>query len=303
MGDLQNKIDDILNYLKVMDGKYETFMNELKQTQAKQSDLELKCNDMEAKNEFLHTKTTQLEKRVNDLEQAQLSGSFIIRGLPVAETNNSELKAIVANIIQQLKINGAEIIKLDRRPGKNYVKVTLANNSFNTSIIEACRKRRLTCNDLVFKGKVLGTKDDRIFIDEQLSNHNSRLFYQLRQLKKDKFIQFAWTKNGQVLARVDEQSKYIRITDDQDIKKLVSLVETVEMDESELKEPETNEVNLSRKMANSTPSAARTQTSMKTFIDGKKKVNATSDRSSSMKRGGSALELTANKKLGLSNNA
>lgn len=78
------------------------------------------------------------------------------------------------------------------------------------SFPELKRKRNVSCSEIMFKGKAIGS--NAIFVNEQLSSINSKIFYLARGLKKKGLVLHAWVRNGVVYVCEDENKKSIRVS-------------------------------------------------------------------------------------------
>lgn len=62
-------------------------------------------------------------------------------------------------------------------------------------------------------------RNNAIYINEQLTIKANKIFYLARQLKKDKKIKYAWTRDGKVYIKQQESDEKIRITDEEELSK------------------------------------------------------------------------------------
>ena len=71
--------------------------------------------------------------------------------------------------------------------------------------------------------KKLKTSDRRnqIYINEALTPYRAKLFADARKLVKDKKIKNAWTRDGQILIRNNEDTKTFTLQNISDIKQII----------------------------------------------------------------------------------
>ena len=74
-------------------------------------------------------------------------------------------------------------------------------------LMAAYKGKSITVRDFGFKS------DDRIFVNEVLSEKQSRLLYKARTFKKDNNYKYLWTKNQRI---------FLRKTSDSDVKEITS---------------------------------------------------------------------------------
>lgn len=69
-----------------------------------------------------------------------------------------------------------------------------------------------------------------LLITEQLTRHNQELLFKARSIRGPGGFKFVWSKNGQILARHKENSRVIRITDQNQITQIKEQIDLVTRD-------------------------------------------------------------------------
>ena len=157
-----------------------------------------------------------LQDRVNDLEQRDKNKNVVIFGLKTqtysaaaraesdanvkemesqsaAEENNSVRAFMELTTAMNLKIERQEISNIFQLPKKNAKAPNVTVVKFNNEVTKKQifrRKKSMTTEEL----KAL----QGIYINEDLTQSNQELFRAARQLKKERKIEGAWTRDGRV---------------------------------------------------------------------------------------------------------
>eukprot|EP00794_Sanderia_malayensis_P010550 gene10550-11668_t len=61
----------------------------------------------------------------------------------------------------------------------------------------------------------------KIYINESLTKRNKELFHFVRERKKEKNWQFAWTRNGMIFARKSKDTNLVKINDVKEIEQKI----------------------------------------------------------------------------------
>lgn len=162
---------------------------------------------------------------MNALEQDKLSTNVIVRGIPEVEENDSDkLHTVASSVVESLNVT-ARIAKVSRIGKTNTeaprpIKIQFHDDKMQSDVLRAKRALNLNCAQLKVNEAPIGSESDIVFINEDLTPENARLYRAVREIKKKGKIKFAWTRNGQVLARICEGSKVTRINTEDDIRQL-----------------------------------------------------------------------------------
>ncbi len=126
------------------------------------------------------------------------------------------IRAKVIDLVQnQLRIQNIEVdtIKEAGRLGKlNQMKTRDILVKFNNS------KMR---EQVYSKRKLLMSKDDPIYVNEDLTLYRSQLFLEARKIRKKGQLFGAWTQSGNVMIKVNQNDTPRAVSNNQDLKALV----------------------------------------------------------------------------------
>ena len=217
-------------------------------------DLLLKSNDtsdltsaIENLSELLKTYKTEQEENSKAIIKIKVD-------LELMKEANCKLKSDYSSRINQLeqrsRINNIEIVGL-RKPKDSETDTSLSVNFLNEvmdagvefSDIDACHevpsrrqdKKRVVIVAFKFRGKkdeIMENRsslrahnndlslDRRVYVNEQLSPENRRLYAMAAKRKKELGFKFLWTKKGIPLLRKDENTNVFKILNDDDLSKL-----------------------------------------------------------------------------------
>lgn len=163
-----------------------------------------------------------VQKKLNDLERHTKKKNVIISGVPYH--NNENIGAIFQNIQTAVhsNIKEADIMAIHRLKNNK----SEGTESFPSNIIVAFKntdvksefmakkksKSRLSTRDLGMDGP-----SRAIYVNDQLTEADGKLFYQARKLKKDNIFKYVWTRNGLIFMRKTDSSKILQIRNEQDL--------------------------------------------------------------------------------------
>lgn len=207
---------DILEYIKKMDTKFDKRFDELKDIKTKQVEHESRLLIVEKDNRNLRNEVKNLSVAMNQMQQGLLSQNVTFRGIPQIEKSNTELETIIKTIISVVTDAQEYDLELVTRLGTDTedckirpVLVKFTTTEGKDSFLELKRKRNISCCDIIFKGKAIGT--GTIYVNEHLGPINSKIYYHARSLKKKGIVQYVWIRQGIVFVREDESKKLVRI--------------------------------------------------------------------------------------------
>ena len=76
-------------------------------------------------------------------------------------------------------------------------------------------------NILYQKKRMLRKETQQVFINEHLTTRRSQLFYQVRQMRKQRKVHGTWTQSGNILVKINEDSTPIAVTNIKAVKSLI----------------------------------------------------------------------------------
>jgi uncharacterized protein YigA (DUF484 family) len=175
---------------------------------------------LQDENRVLRTKMGELERKIDSTEQYNKRDNLLFVGLPtnaagvagadtMAETSMTLTESVlnITNNILKVPITKDDISVVHRIPQKN----ASANNSSPVVIRFTKRSTRDEVYNARFelKGKNIGF---RLYINEDLSTVNQKIFSVLHKKFMDKKIQGAWTKNCKVLCKKNNSGSVVHVT-------------------------------------------------------------------------------------------
>lgn len=177
---------------------------------------------LKKKSDKIESEVNTLKATVNTLQQDKLARDLIIRGVPNVDTDEDGLLTLTNLMLKKINCDKPYNISSIQRVGRNDVEqaskfrpilVQFEHETQKDNVLLAKKKVKLSCNEIEFEGKVLGSDAQVIYFDECLTKVNMDFFYHARMLRKKKLIKYAWTRSGTVFVKKDDGSKAVRITD------------------------------------------------------------------------------------------
>lgn len=212
-----NKIDSIENSLNSMSTKVYEFNEQIESVLSKFKVNENKTQDLELKCILLEHEITLLKSNANILEQQNLCNYLEIAGIP--KTENESLSDIVVNIYKTVSL---------------YYESKFITRAYRTKGTEKCESKIVLCfqyrylkDDLVTaiknRSKVwkkpLLAKDlcstfpeQKIYINDQLSSTNKKLFWLTKKVGTRYGYKYIWSNSSGVYWRKDDGMVGERIT-------------------------------------------------------------------------------------------
>lgn len=163
-----------------------------------------------------------LQQKLNDLERHTKKKNVIISGIPFH--NNENIGVIFQNIqsavhsnIKETDIMAIHRLKSNRSEGTDSTSSNIIVAFKNTDVksefmAKKKSKSKLSTRDLGIDGPMR-----TIFINDQLTEADGKLFYQARKFKKDNIFKYVWTRNGLIFMRKTDSSKILHIRNEHDL--------------------------------------------------------------------------------------
>ena len=179
--------------------------------------LQSEIKDLEESNSFvtsglqsqLQEKDTHIKlmmEKIDQLEQGTKANNIKIAG--ISEEEGEDIRSKVVDLVRdQLKFPTIKMedIKDVGRMGKKYETKT------RDVFVKFCSS---TFRDTIYKKrKLLMSRDHPIYINEDLTQYRSQLFFEARKLRKRGKLFGVWTQNGNVMAKVNEDDVPCRVSD------------------------------------------------------------------------------------------
>ena len=186
-----------------------------------------KSVELEKENTLLNGRVIQLENELktetqnrNDLEQYGRRIMVEISGIP--STVNENCLEIINKIANQTGLINYSpeyvdvVHRLSSKPDSGII-VKFVSRTSRDNFYNARKHLKEKCaSDFGFPGD-----NSKIYINESLTLANKTLYKLVRERCKTHKFEFSWTSNGQILVRRKKDSKAIRITNQNDLKKIL----------------------------------------------------------------------------------
>ncbi|KAJ8722382.1 hypothetical protein PYW07_003562 [Mythimna separata] len=194
-------------------------------------DLKLRVKVLETEREGNLKYISDLEGKLENMEQSARSTCIEIRNIPCckSETKSSLLNTIVEtgkllNVAIQLR-DVKDVFRIKTRDPAvkpiivDFTSVLLKEDFLKKFRIHIRNKYKLTTEHLKISGPA-----KRIYISENLSAKNKRLFFLARDVAKSNQFEFCWVSHGKIYVRERPGSPHLQVRNESD---LASIVKTV----------------------------------------------------------------------------
>ncbi|KAI5741557.1 hypothetical protein M8J76_014842 [Diaphorina citri] len=164
--------------------------------------LEEKLQESEAKHSVLQTIIDQDQEALEDIQQRSRNMNIVIRG--IKEEKTEDVGDVVMHIGRQLGIDNPEndVQICYRVPSRN-------KDSPRPIVVKLLNSKTRDIWIKKYKSKELWKK--KMYITEHLTPYNQNLFYHTRKLAKESGYKFAWTKDGKIYLKENEDSGVLNI--------------------------------------------------------------------------------------------
>lgn len=202
--------EEIRKELKTIEGKHAKLQKEVKKCRKRERDLEVEMSKM--------------KETVNSLEQDKLSKNLVFKGIKeVPKESDPKFTLALAqylvnylfkkpnNKIDVVAARRIGIVRDKNKPQMRPIVAQFRSIDAKMEVLKAAKEAPLNCNLILMEDGPVGTVEDKIYVNEHLTQLNTTLFFEARKMKREKHIQFAWVKNGAVLVKKSESSRAIRL--------------------------------------------------------------------------------------------
>lgn len=206
------------------------FLTKLSEINTKYDELHERQSQLEYENEYLRDEILVLKAGLSEVQQNSLVNNVIIRGVPEIESDNSQLFSLLDTVFKSIGASFNKDALTDfKRLGKKStnskiyrpILVKFADLQLKKVLMDAKKaKNNLACDSVIFNNKPIGSENQKIYIDEQLTKLNQQLYSEARQLKKSGLVKFAWTNDGRVLVREKEKAPVVKLNREGDVHSL-----------------------------------------------------------------------------------
>lgn len=204
---LKKKCNEISTSQQYLSDSHDTFITQIKQCTEENKHLRDEVTALTKKCSLLSNEMEQIKSQVNAHEQAKLSSKVLIRGIKV---NDDPLDAVnkIATIIEmqgQIKdtVTAKRLTYQNREP---VIVVEFNDEHLKRQFVKEAKKKRISTQMFGYEGEIIP-----IYVDEQLTRQTFLLFKYAKKLKKIG-CQYVWIANGDIMARINATSQFVKIT-------------------------------------------------------------------------------------------
>jgi TolA-binding protein len=220
------KIDQILTLLQELSKENarlsqqnESLTRDLQEKQKKMEEYERRINSLEQREQ----ENRELKSKINGLEQQTRKNNIIISGVPLHKDEKVGQLVELCGRAVGVNLGPSEVDTCHRLPHKPESKrppnivVRLVRRDTKSNLLSKWRRKQPKLSDI--SGSTRDSKTS-IYIAEHLSPVNATLYHKARILRKERNVQYLWTKNCKIFARIKDGDPTIKITTEEDLEKL-----------------------------------------------------------------------------------
>ena len=214
---LKNSVEESLEF---MNKKFEEILVE-------NSEMKVKISFLEKENKELH----KVVKKVNEesaknslhldlIERNQKANSLVISG--VEENDAEKTTEVPLEILKKVdpEIEKDEILSAYRLKNRKNDKKENNKTPIVVKFVSIEKRNKIFKNKKQLSGVDFDStkgKAKKVYINENLTYRNQRIFSQANQFKKENNWKYIWTKNGIVHLRKNEEATSFQVRNEQDI--------------------------------------------------------------------------------------
>ncbi len=218
-----NKIDSLKKDLQAVQSSAEE-MEFLKLDNIKK---QKRIERLEYENAKRQSEIHSLKMQLDDTQQKDLEQCIQIVGLPEASSDKEDAKELskLAKTKLGVKFKPSDIIQMYRLGKKKDDKVRNAVIKFKD---KETREKIYSQRKRLIKP---GEPSSSVYLNDSLTLHRQQLLFAARKLVKTKRLYAAWSQQGNILVKKQENSKIIQVHDHNDIVKVKLSDEVQEVEE------------------------------------------------------------------------
>ncbi|XP_044745036.1 uncharacterized protein LOC123306904 [Coccinella septempunctata] len=214
---MRNDIKELRNSVTFCSGKITDFEQRI----SKLHEVVKLANQVKMENDLLKKEVTNLQTRLDSVEQNLRLNNVEITDIP--EKNNENLIEIVRRVgefmeveVEPSAISSVSRTRITNKP-KNIV-VTFISKAKRDEMLSAVKVKR---NQLERKdGFKLDGLSNKFYVNEHLTIRSKIIFKAARVMAREKGFKFVWTQNGNILMRKNDTSRILHIRSEADLAKL-----------------------------------------------------------------------------------
>ncbi|KAI5638595.1 hypothetical protein NE865_08787 [Phthorimaea operculella] len=226
--ELDKKITPTLKQIQETNTNIQASINFLTE---QNTDLKKQIEELKLKSKKDFEYIASLEEKLENMQRESRKTSIEIKNVPKGQRETKEeLINMVTNLAKNIdcQIEKPDIKDIYRVQGKKAesssspIIVEMSSTIIKTEILQKSKVFNRKHQEKL-RAKHLGNtgSETPIFISEQLTAKNARLYYLARELARSKSYKFCWTSYGKVYVRKDENSPIILIKSETQVQKLI----------------------------------------------------------------------------------
>lgn len=214
-------IDALKESFNFMSGSFDKLQKELKDVKEEQKSIKKEIKTIQQSEELLKKKVYIMEMKLSKQQQANNSNNMVITNLPKFRSQSDIMKVIEKiSQITQYKLQKDEIIDCYQIESKNKkafpIIIKLNNNKFKANCMKY-RKEKNVIDPKKVDGNITIKNNKNINFYHFLEREYSMLFNKSKEIAKQKNYKFVWYANANIFMRKEENSKIIKIRDENDL--------------------------------------------------------------------------------------
>uniref|UniRef100_A0A147BAN2 Putative crack-1 is transposable element n=1 Tax=Ixodes ricinus TaxID=34613 RepID=A0A147BAN2_IXORI len=205
----EKTIEEIEESMEMLGSQYDEILKKVKTQEDTTLELNKKMSKTESEMSKQEMEIRELKTTVDNMEQYSRRKNVEIHGIQKEENENLlEMIQCLANKLQ-LPVPATEDVEAVHRLSAREGKIPPIIVRFNE---RSARDQWLT--------KRVALRQEKIFINENLTKSVRELLWSARQWAKEKNYKFVWVKNGKIFVRQSEHRAVIRINRQEDLLKI-----------------------------------------------------------------------------------
>lgn len=179
--------------------------------------LTTQVNGLQEKDKERSQQISEMENRINKLEQQAINNNIEIKFVPEDERDpKSVIKTIAASV--DVDLEEADVSKAYRIKRNKNIIIEFSSLSVKRKIMEKIKSHRIDANTVQHDTNKQNNKF--IYINDELTAHNRRALWMAKLKARESNWKFVWVRNGRIFARKNENSPTIIINNNADIENI-----------------------------------------------------------------------------------
>lgn len=210
-------INNLVKSVNFMSEKFDSFVKQLQELVTTINNIKEENSSLKEENCKLKNEVALLDKRMNLFEQKAIENCVEFVGVP--EINNEDCIKTVESIASAVgvTISLSKAFRVNSKVSNRSRKIVaeLLSIQNKKTMMDNVKKSKLT-------GKVVNSNwnDEKIYINDSLTQFNKNLFFKARAFARDKGYKFVWFRDSKIFIKKNENSKAFIIHDEYSLSKL-----------------------------------------------------------------------------------